>query len=47
VAQGTLDEVRASGTLEESFIRAVGEEQAERPVLSWLETAAKGNAGER
>ena len=37
VAQGTLDEVRgAAGTLEEVFIRTVGEERAARPGLSWL-----------
>lgn len=37
VAQGTLDEVRgAAGTLEEVFIRTVGEERPARPGLSWL-----------
>ncbi len=36
VAQGTLDEVRASGTLEETFIRAVGEERPAPQALSWL-----------
>ncbi len=36
VVQGTLDEVRRSGTLEESFIRAVGEAPAVAPGLSWL-----------
>ena len=36
VRQGTLDEVRASGTLEETFIRAVGEERNGAQALSWL-----------
>lgn len=36
VVQGTLDEVRATGTLEETFIRAVGEERAAPQALSWL-----------
>jgi ABC-2 type transport system ATP-binding protein len=36
VLQGTLDEVRASGTLEETFIRAVGEERNGAQGLSWL-----------
>ena len=36
VRQGTLDEVRASGTLEETFIRAVGEERDGAQGLSWL-----------
>jgi ABC-2 type transport system ATP-binding protein len=36
-AQGTLDEVRgAAATLEEVFIRTVGEERAPAPGLSWL-----------
>jgi ABC-2 type transport system ATP-binding protein len=35
-AQGTLEEVRGSGTLEEVFIRTVGEERAPRAGLSWL-----------
>jgi ABC-2 type transport system ATP-binding protein len=34
-AQGTLEEVRGTGTLEEVFIRTVGEER-ERKALSWL-----------
>ncbi len=34
--QGTLDAVRASGTLEESFIRAVGEQRSPPQELSWL-----------
>ncbi len=42
VVQGSLDEVRASGTLEESFIRAVGEERSGRPALSWLEPGRTG-----
>jgi ABC-2 type transport system ATP-binding protein len=36
IAQGTLDEVRASGTLEDTFIRAVGEERTAPQALSWL-----------
>jgi ABC-2 type transport system ATP-binding protein len=36
VVQGPLEEVRASGTLEETFIRAVGEERAAPQGLSWL-----------
>ncbi len=36
VVQGTLEEVRASGTLEETFIRAVGEARPPPPALSWL-----------
>ncbi len=36
ILQGTLDEVRNAGTLEETFIRAVGEERPERQDLSWL-----------
>jgi len=35
-AQGTLDEVRAAGTLEETFIRAVGEARPAPQDLSWL-----------
>ncbi|MFL5263411.1 MAG: AAA family ATPase, partial [Anaeromyxobacteraceae bacterium] len=45
VVQGTLDEVRASGTLEETFIRAVGEARAAPQGLSWL-AAARGPAEE-
>jgi ABC-2 type transport system ATP-binding protein len=36
VLQGTLDDVRAPGTLEETFIRAVGEAHAAPQALSWL-----------
>ena len=36
VAQGTLEEVRGAGTLEEVFIRMVGEERAAPSGLSWL-----------
>jgi len=40
-AQGTLEEVRGTGTLEEVFIRTVGESRpAQR--LSWLGAAAEG-----
>ena len=35
-AQGTLEEVRGTGTLEETFIRTVGEERSSRAGLSWL-----------
>jgi ABC-2 type transport system ATP-binding protein len=35
-AQGTLEEVRGSDTLEEIFIRTVGEERAPGAGLSWL-----------
>jgi ABC-2 type transport system ATP-binding protein len=41
-AQGTLAEVRGSGTLEEVFIRTVGEERAPRAGLSWLGVPAAG-----
>jgi len=40
VAQGTLEEVRASGSLEETFIRIVGDERPGPPGLSWLRGAA-------
>ncbi|HET9596797.1 MAG TPA: ABC transporter ATP-binding protein [Anaeromyxobacteraceae bacterium] len=36
VVQGPLEEVRAAGTLEETFIRAVGEERPPPSGLSWL-----------
>jgi ABC-2 type transport system ATP-binding protein len=36
VAQGTLDEVRGDGTLEEVFIRTVGEDRMPTQGLSWL-----------
>jgi len=36
VAQGTLEDVRASGSLEETFIRMVGEERPAPRGLSWL-----------
>jgi ABC-2 type transport system ATP-binding protein len=35
VAQGTLEEVRGAGTLEEVFIRTIGEDVKDRR-LSWL-----------
>jgi ABC-2 type transport system ATP-binding protein len=41
-AQGTLADVRGAGTLEEIFIRTVGEERAAAHGLSWL-----GEGGER
>jgi ABC-2 type transport system ATP-binding protein len=37
VYQGTMDEVRQSGSLEEKFLEAVGRGQVERQTLSWLE----------
>jgi ABC-2 type transport system ATP-binding protein len=36
VAQGTLADVRGSGTLEDVFIRTVGEDRAPSPAFSWL-----------
>lgn len=41
VRQGTLDEVRAAGTLEETFIRAVGEPRNGGRGLSWLGGGAR------
>ena len=41
-AQGTLEAVRGSGSLEEVFIRTVGEERAPRAGLSWLGVPAAG-----
>ncbi|HSN13685.1 MAG TPA: ABC transporter ATP-binding protein [Anaeromyxobacteraceae bacterium] len=43
VAHGTLDEVRGAGTLEEVFIRTVGEDRIAPNGLSWL-GEAKGGA---
>jgi len=37
VYQGTMDEVRQSGSLEDRFLQAVGRGQVERQTLSWLE----------
>jgi ABC-2 type transport system ATP-binding protein len=37
VYQGTMDEIRQSGSLEDRFIAAVGLGQIERQTLSWLE----------
>jgi ABC-2 type transport system ATP-binding protein len=45
VVQGTLDEVRASGTLEETFIRAVGEARPAPAGLSWLSGGGAGEEG--
>jgi ABC-2 type transport system ATP-binding protein len=42
VAQGTLAEVRGSGTLEEVFIRTVGEDRAPAQGLSWLGDGRRG-----
>lgn len=44
VRQGTLEEVRSSGTLEESFLASVGEERASPQPLSWLD-GSKAVAG--
>jgi ABC-2 type transport system ATP-binding protein len=38
VYQGSMQEVRASGTLEETFIKAVGGDDHESQKLSWLES---------
>lgn len=38
VYQGSMAQVRESGSLEETFIRAVGGDQQESQKLSWLET---------
>jgi ABC-2 type transport system ATP-binding protein len=43
VRQGTLGEVRATGTLEETFLASIGEERAAPPPLSWM--AGPGGAG--
>jgi ABC-2 type transport system ATP-binding protein len=45
VAQGTLDEVRGAASLEEVFIRTVGEDRIAPRGLSWLGTAGEGEAG--
>jgi ABC-2 type transport system ATP-binding protein len=37
VHQGTMDEIRQSGSLEDRFIEAVGSDHIERQTLSWLE----------
>jgi len=37
VYQGTMDQVRTSGSLEELFLKEVGNDQVERQRLSWLE----------
>ncbi len=41
-AQGTLAEVRGEGTLEEVFIRTVGEERVAAQALSWLDNRGPG-----
>ena len=41
-AQGTLAEVRGTGTLEEIFIRTVGEDRAPAQALSWLGEGRRG-----
>jgi ABC-2 type transport system ATP-binding protein len=42
VVQGTLEEVRGSGSLEETFIRVVGDDRAGPAGLSWLERRPPG-----
>jgi ABC-2 type transport system ATP-binding protein len=37
VYQGTMDQVRQSGSLEDRFLETVGQGQIERQTLSWLE----------
>jgi len=37
VYQGTMEEVRQGGSLEDRFLQAVGADQVERQTLSWLE----------
>jgi len=37
VLQGTMEEIRRSGSLEDRFLEAVGTDQIERQSLSWLE----------
>jgi len=37
VHQGTMDEIRAGGSLEERFLEAVGSDNIEHQKLSWLE----------
>jgi ABC-2 type transport system ATP-binding protein len=37
VYQGTMEEIRAEGSLEERFLQAVGTDHIERQKLSWLE----------
>src|SRR5512138_1123575 len=44
VAQGTLEEVRAQGSREETFIRIVGDEQRAARGLSWLGADPGGGA---
>jgi ABC-2 type transport system ATP-binding protein len=41
-AQGTLAEVRGEGTLEEIFIRTVGEQRGRAQGLSWLAEGRRG-----
>ncbi len=37
VYQGTMEDIRRSGSLEDRFLQAVGMDQVERQTLSWLE----------
>jgi ABC-2 type transport system ATP-binding protein len=45
VRQGTLAEVRAAGTLEESFLATIGQDGAAPQPLSWLGGPGKAAAG--
>ena len=38
VYQGSMEQIRACGSLEELFLKEVGSDQVERQKLSWLET---------
>jgi len=37
VYQGSIEQVRSGGSLEELFLKEVGSDQLERQTLSWLE----------
>ena len=39
VHQGSMEELRQNGSLEQRFLEAVGADELERPKLSWLEAA--------
>jgi len=45
VVQGPLEDVRASGTLEDTFIRVVGEQRSPPQRLSWLDGATANGGG--
>jgi ABC-2 type transport system ATP-binding protein len=40
VHQGSMEEIRAVGSLEDKFIAVVGDEHAAAPALGWLEGQA-------